>query len=436
MGGIKFEFFIKFLVLLFVCTIFVSCSEEDKFGIGLERPEDANLIERDKKVLRKLRSESFEEMKERLKNSIFYRVIAEYEHKNRKTGDVEEVKFDFVAMCGGRVLMDAKGYTVSETDGVNPAHFFEPTADDGLIMMRVPSACRSSEFVEDVPDDFTPFVVWFDDIHKLTHGLGYATEDAYKSPVSQLEFVSASLERADIDAWLEWREDQVKKFKPIGFVKSPWGVSLAGNEPENRQHDVKELPTFVGLRSCNGQRRVELPIKLHEDMKKLWPNGAPDFWLDEDAGLKPNALRKSFNKNKNYEGGKLSAGNLVPRRHGILTGKGGGYIYARLHDKKISGEVYPKFLYSREVTKQERKKRKRLVPIVQYVDFRQEMRGFVACGTMKYPIDVFVKDIGFKKGNGFYINDKLLWKKPNDYIGSFQIKYFTEKSTHLWKNEF
>lgn len=222
----SFRVFAKIAVMLFVCMAFASCSEEDRFGIGLERPEDVGLTEFQKKTLRKLRAESVEEMKERIKDSIFYRVKAEYSHTNRKTDEKENIKFDFVAMCGSRVLMDAKGYTVSETDGVNPAYFFEPTADNGLVMMRVPFACKSGEFAKNIPHDLTPFVVWFDNVHKLTHSLGYSIEDAYESPTSQLKFQGASLERTDLDAWFEWREDRLKTFRPVGFVKSPWGVSL------------------------------------------------------------------------------------------------------------------------------------------------------------------------------------------------------------------
>lgn len=144
MGGGKFQFFIKFVVLLFVCTAFASCSEEDRFGIGLERPEDAVLTEFQKKTLRTLCAESIEEMKNRLKNAIFYRVTANYTHKDRKTGEIEEISFDVVAMCGGNIFMDVEGYTVAESGGgvTPPAHFYESTgwvsSDDGFLALDKP----------------------------------------------------------------------------------------------------------------------------------------------------------------------------------------------------------------------------------------------------------------------------------------------------------
>ena len=427
------KFYIKVFILLFVCTAFVACSEEDRFGIGLERPEDAGLTEFQKRKLKQFRSESLEEMKERLKNSIFYRVKAEYSHADRKTGEVENIKFDFVAMCGGRVLMDAKGYTVSETDGVNPAYFFEPTEDDGLIMMRVPSACRSGEFVKKVPNDFTPFVVWFDDVHKLTHGLGYATEDAYESPVSQLKFVSASLERADIDAWLEWRENRLKTFKPIGFVKSPWGVSLAGNDLE-KQSD--ELPKFVNFRACRGQRRYELAVEAQELLQRHRNNILPKFWKSESVGLEKNGVLHLVRSNKQYGGPGYARPNMQGYRHGILTRNGSGRLYGRFRDKIIEGEIYPKFTIRRVVEDEESSSGKNTKTVIQYINFNSELKGFVACGIMRYSADMSLKELGFDQAEGLYIKDGFKIKKINNFEPYISSNYFVEEISHLWIEEF
>lgn len=423
------------LTMLFLTILLVSCIERDRFGIGLERPEDANLYQREKRILRKLRAESFEGMKDRLENRIFYRVTADYTHKDRKTGEIETIKFNIVSMCGQNVFMDTKGYTVAESGGgATPAYFFEPTADDGLIMMRVPSACRSNQFPDErhIPDDLTPFVTWFDNVFKLTHGLGYASPYAYDSSISQLKFHGASIKRSNLNEWLTWRKERLKIFKPVGIVKSPWGVSLNGNDLEYKYLRNSERPRLSGFRACNGYRRKKLPLELKKQMQEIWPQGAPKFWIEKDAKLKSNSLYETFRKNKNYAGGKLWASDMVPNNHGILTRTGGGYLYAEPHRKKVLGEIYPKFNFNEDFSAASKKYRR---PIVQHIDFRPEMRGFVSCGILIYNASTSAHSLGFDNGKGVYIGKKLLVQNGDFRPYNFG-KNIMESDTHVWQPDF
>ena len=176
--------------------------------------------------LKWLRSESQDEFEERMQEALFFRVTANYTHKDRNTGEIEELNFDVVATCTA-VLMDPEGITYSYEQPV-PWNFGKATKDGGVAFLRVPKACSSGVFRKShgIPDDFMPFMFWYDDVHEIGQGLGFATEDAYESPIAPLRFKSASLTRATFRDWQVWRDKQLAEFKPIGILQSPWGLSL------------------------------------------------------------------------------------------------------------------------------------------------------------------------------------------------------------------
>ncbi len=435
--------FLKILVAVLALISIAACSEEnslklyekDQFGIGLERPEDAGLTNFEKKKLRRLRAETPEEMRERMKNLIFYRVKAHYSHEDRNTGETEDIRFDIVAVCSSNVLMDPKGYSVAETGGgQTPSYFFHPTADDGLVFLRVPFACRSGQFVDSVPDDFTPFVAWFDDIHNLKPGLGYASEDVYESPLSQLKFHGASIERTDAEAWHAWRAKRLAEFKPVAFLKSPWGVTSAGNEPENNR-DVSHSPYFVGISNCTGMRRFKLPYNLKEKMSGIWPEGKPEFWWARDAGVDTDAFNKAFIFRQNYqptEGystGLFAAGRSVPKDFGIVTQNGGGYLYELPHDKRIAAELYPVTSVLKVISNGDERYN---TVILEHIDYHPHNRGFVSCGGMNYRGEVDVSQFGFDQGEGYYLGDRLLWRSNFKKILNYPISDFVERDTHIW----
>lgn len=430
------QIFIKIIALLVLCAAVASCSEEDRFGIGLERPEDAGLTEFQKKQLRNLRAESAEEMKERLKNAIFYRVTADYAHIDRKSGELEEVSFDFVAMCGDRVLMDKEGYTISEDDGnVNPAHFFKQTADGGLIAMRVPSACRSHQFIKKVPNNLTPFVVWYNDVHNIGFGLGYATESAYQSPVSQLKFYGASLIQTNYDDWLKWRKKQLTQFKPIGFVQGPWGISLSGNEPERVGNNSK-VSRLTNLSFCSGQQRIRVSPEYQEAIRNYWPNSKTGmkFWWEEDVGIEAYTIAKAFDRIPNYIVNPLWANTSFNYSYGIKTKLGNSQLYEESEQIKNTGNIYPKFESRRLPSPNEKI---RFTKLLEYIDYRSEMLGFVACGTMVYGHDVNVRSLGHLKGAGLYVNNDLIWRKNSEHLFTgFPVKYFFENDTYIWTEVF
>jgi len=282
-----------------------------------------------------LRSESQDEFEERMRKAYFYRVKANYTHKDKNTGEIEELNFDVVATCT-TVLMNPEGTTYSRETPV-PSVFGKATNDGGVAFLRVLDACHMHGFKRprDIPDDLTPFVFWYDDVHKIGQGIGFASEDAYESPIAPLQFKGASLTEATFEEWQAWREKQLAEFKPIGILQSLWGVSPNGNQPEIQQGSSLDWPNRRSWRGCQGYRqRIVLPNEVQERVKELWPNGAPEFWFKEDAGLDRNQVRKLLEikdgKNRGFSTvhkappDYLIAGSLISPNNGIITRSGGG----------------------------------------------------------------------------------------------------------------
>jgi len=263
-----------------------------------------------------LRSESQSDFEKRMNRRVFYRLEAKYTHEDRNTGEIEEINFDIVALCDS-VLMDPKGLTAPREAPV-PGRFGKATKDGGLALLQVPKACSDSvNMVRDkIPDDLTPFVIWWDSIHEMGPGLGFATEDAYESPISPLKFHGAKITNSSFEEWQAWREKQLAEFEPVSFLQSPWGVTANGNHPEIVS---KEYGWF---RACRGAQRIALPQEVQERVKKLWPDGAPDYWIYSDAGVDRQAIRDLL-KSDEYQGG-LFMGRLYTTLSGIITRRGGG----------------------------------------------------------------------------------------------------------------
>lgn len=225
--------------------------------------------------------------------SVFYRLLAKYQH-----GD-EIVDFDIVVGCAVRVTRWGDG-DKSYDSFRDPVAYVKATKDGGAILQMVPGAC-GGETTEngEVPDDFLPGAVWFDDADDLSLGIAYVTEDAYDSPLSELKFLGASI-------WPATRANYIA-FEPIAAQnlidpRPLFAFQPLPNPSELRPHfgDSAALAKLRRELGCHAILRYRLSDpEQRAYLRKFWPPSKPKFWmpskpqleqLNDDLGLSNDVL--------------------------------------------------------------------------------------------------------------------------------------------------
>lgn len=254
--------------------------------------------------------------------STYFRLAASY--KVRKTGEI--VEFDYVAVCGGSVTSwthTSPSVWVTVTPGIMLA----PTSTGQAIGVRTPELCgqRYSKRNPDypIPDDFLPHTIWYPDLEKMSFGFAYASDLAYESPYSRLEFLGAKLELSDASAWQAWRDKSAAEYQQIGGMPGPWGYS---GQYESRETGiaVAKLNGGRGIAYdfCTSVARLELPDAVRDDALALIPESAgrywtPQYWMEEEDELSLYAIL-GHDRARIYNGGMLAQ-----HKH---DGRGGGGV--------------------------------------------------------------------------------------------------------------
>ena len=198
----------------------------------------------------------------------FYRMRANFEV--RDSG--EQLTFDYVVACNIRLTRWRDG-GLSDDSTYGPRVVFLPTRTGQAIMLRTLRACSGlTSENEDIPPDVLPLAVWFENVNDLSIGIGYASEDAYNSPLSKLKFRGARVDHATRSDWEAWRKSSAEIYKPVGDIPGPWGYDF----PVQRGQFASDRGRYVT--SCRGYRRLELPEHMRPRLAALRPPGNSDIW--------------------------------------------------------------------------------------------------------------------------------------------------------------
>jgi hypothetical protein len=206
----------------------------------------------------------------------FYRFRAAFEVKI--TG--EQLDFDYIVACNIRLTRWRDGGLSNDTS-FSPRVMVQATAGGQAVILKTLDACGGlvSE-TNDVPADVLPVAIWFDSIAELSHGLAYASEDAYENPVGKLRFHGARIDRATRADWEAWRKKAADEYVERGSMPGPWGYDY----PDNMNEANPDIGKYVS--SCHGYRRLKLPEAIRAKIHPQWPSNRPQFWAlaNEDDG--------------------------------------------------------------------------------------------------------------------------------------------------------
>jgi hypothetical protein len=209
--------------------------------------------------------------------SRFYRLVAHYMHGQ------EKVDFDIVVGCGVRSI-NYRDNDSSFDDIRDPLIFAKPTGDGGAVMQIVSDACRGETTDSgEVPPDFLPGAVWFDDKSDLSFGIGYTTEDAFENPRSKLKFLGAQIHPATADEWQAY-QPLARTNLMRSRIYTYRGSVAQPNQEAIQAHlwDVQKLKVWRPWLLCTGIKRVKLSDPAERAaLAALRPAGNPRFWMDD-----------------------------------------------------------------------------------------------------------------------------------------------------------
>jgi hypothetical protein len=277
----------------------------------------------------------------------FYRLKASYTYTG-KNGP-EPLEFDVVAGCALELTKYITGDVSGRSSRVPTMVAYE-MSDGGAIGIAIPKACRGSTTSNgQVPADFLPAAIQYEDAKDLSLGMLYASEDAYDSPLAKLTFHGASIERAT--------ERQFEDF----IASDRFGKNLISVESSKDfgasnipiTDEMRENPKLLWKHSmpteCHGMARVRMPKNVREYLKQFWKPGDPRYWMvshehnrkmkdwlrgagnQGPSPIEPHEVKINGSRFEKYDI------NIERTGGGIVTRAGGGSMAAR---NPRSGYVY------------------------------------------------------------------------------------------------
>lgn len=330
--------------------------------------------------------------------AFFYRLEADFTLK--ETG--EPVRFDYVVACGG-VIMNNPHTEPTAFRTHHPRILHQPVGEHAVLGLSTINMCDSwkwasrmypdtgaREYVR-IPDNIRPLAIWFDDVNDLSFGWGYATDDAYTSPLAKIEFNGAKLTPTDEGAWRAWRKLAQEQYVQRGALPGPWGFNFG--------HDGIELTTEQQIRGagyglagggCEAQGRVAVPQDVIEQAFASAPEGTGRYWIlydQEPSVLEQILLRDpSSGSMKRSEIGEAVV-SFRGREYldlGTLSKSGGGHVRPAAGAGYEYHEVFPILPRSRAMPHDIREPQdtyyERLLTSGEYM-------GFVVCKASGRPLD-------------------------------------------------
>jgi hypothetical protein len=186
----------------------------------------------------------------------------------------EPQDFDFVVGCNVRQT-NYQDNSRSVDLGMVPEVFGRRMSDGKAVVIRPPQACRGETTANaGAPPDLLPMVIVYDNADNLAFGTAYLSEDAYESPLSELTFGGAVIERATRSDFDESRRMQ----QNVLTHEMYWRWTAKGRSQPN----ANEISMWGAL--CDGFARFRIPKDLRELARSYWPSTKPRYWqpLGED----------------------------------------------------------------------------------------------------------------------------------------------------------
>lgn len=221
---------------------------------------------------------------------IYFRLIVDLEFKKTP------VSIDVVVACEQHRTMSRAYGGTDETLGMSAYVYAVRLPGDHAIKVRTigapgaPNPCAGDTSANGrVPKDWLPLVVWYDRADDLSHGLGYADQDAYANPIAKISFRGARVETATARDFERFMQSGQKNLVPSYLSGIFWGkdhpVLTEGKAvPVEYLARPERAWIFASHPVCRGVRRVRLSKAQRERIRAIWPKERPDRWQPPAEG--------------------------------------------------------------------------------------------------------------------------------------------------------
>ena len=151
--------------------------------------------------------------------------------------------------------------------------------------------------------DWLPFVIWYEDASNLSHGLAYATQDAYVSPRAQMFFHGARISRATVPEYMAFKARGLDNLIPPYFLsqKLPERMAITSDATPEMVADPKKAWRRSGPLVCRGVVRVPVPPVVHDELSKWRPTASAKYWHLE--GSLPTMISNKIRRQNAYYDG-------------------------------------------------------------------------------------------------------------------------------------
>jgi hypothetical protein len=240
----------------------------------------------------------------------------------------EPQDFDIVVGCNVRQT-NYKDNSRTVEVGMIPQVFGRRMSDGKAVVIRPPQACRGETTANGwAQPDLLPIIIVYDDADTLAFGTAYLSEDAYESPLSELKFGGATIEKSTATEFGEFRSTQQNVVTHRIYHRQLKEATLPG---------AKDIPRWGDI--CVGYVRYRLPEDISALVRAQWPEEKPRYWIMGDGEAQTKifgtlSLSKRVQSDtddapiRSWHELAASADSTVADL-GLATRRGGGQIFPR-----------------------------------------------------------------------------------------------------------
>ncbi|CAN7426763.1 hypothetical protein [Rhizobium sp. LjRoot254] len=240
--------------------------------------------------------------------SVYFRLKVDFTYRG------EPKKFDIVVGCSVLNIRYKDGSGTYEP-GMTPTVYGQRMSDGKAVVVRPPDACRGSTTANgEVPRNFLPVMIVYDDTNTMGFGTAYMSDEAYDSPYSLMTFGKATIEKATREEFIDFRENG----PPNAVTRSQYH-SVQWDDTLKRLGLKRSHPAFGW--HCYAYSRWKLNAEQQAIVRKYWPANRPKYWTLTDR------------KQLSDLGGEIADAAQTPggaemmRDDGRIVASGGGSIW-------------------------------------------------------------------------------------------------------------
>jgi hypothetical protein len=224
--------------------------------------------------------------------SVYFRLKVDFSYRG------EPKTFDIVVACSVLNIRYKDGSGTYEP-GMTPTVYGQRMSDGKAVVVRPPDACRGSTTENgEVPSNFLPVMIVYDDADTMGFGTAYMSDEAYDSPYSLMTFGKATIEKATREAFIDFRENG----PPNAVTRSQYH-SVQWDDTLKRLGLTRSHPAFGW--HCYAYSRWKLNAEQQAIVRKHWPAERPTYWTLADRKQLSNLSGEIVHSAQTPDGGEM-----------------------------------------------------------------------------------------------------------------------------------